>query len=111
MNIEQQLRDALRPEEPDAGFAARVQARLDAQAAQAAVPAARRPHSARRRWLLPGALAATLLLAFGIAQQVGQRREQQRELYAHAQLMQALAITSSRLDTVHRHLERDFLEE
>lgn len=119
MNIEQQLRDALRPEEPDAGFAARLRTRLDAQSAQAAGSAARRPHSARRRWRLPGALAATLLLAFGIAQQVGQRndqrneqwREQQRELYAHAQLMQALAITSSRLDTVHRHLERDFLEE
>ncbi|HEV7631574.1 MAG TPA: hypothetical protein VGO41_01205 [Steroidobacteraceae bacterium] len=114
MNIEQQLRDALRPEEPDAGFAARLQARLDAQSAQAAMPGAWRPHSARRRWLLPGALAATLLLAFGIAQQVGQRnerREQQRELYAHEQLMQALAITSSRLDNVHRHLKRDFLEE
>ena len=111
MNIEQQLRDALRPEEPDAGFAARVQARIAAQTATPAAPSG----NSRRRWLLPTALAATLLLAVGIAQQVSQRneqsREQQRELIAHAQLMQALAITSSRLDTVHRHLERDFLEE
>jgi hypothetical protein len=111
MNTEQQLRDALRPEEPDAGFATRLQSRI---AAQAAVPAAP-PINSRRRWLLPTALAATLLLAVGIAQQVGQRneqrREQQRELYAHEQLMQALAITSSRLDNVHRHLKREFLEE
>ncbi|MEP7311731.1 MAG: hypothetical protein ABI859_04070 [Pseudomonadota bacterium] len=109
MNIENELRDALRPEEPDAGFAARVQARIAAQAA-APVASRRATRYGGRRWLLPTALAATLLLAVGITQQVGQRHEQQRELYAHEQLMQALAITSARLDDVHRHLERNSLE-
>ncbi|MEP7312667.1 MAG: hypothetical protein ABI859_08790 [Pseudomonadota bacterium] len=112
MNTEQQLRDALRPEEPDTGFAARVQARIDAQSTSPR--ASRRATGATRRWLLPTALAATLLLAVGISQQVSERREQareqQRELYAHEQLMHALAITSARLDDVHRHLERNSLE-
>ncbi len=106
MNTEKLLQDALRPAQPDDGFAARVQARIAAQAA-AAVGSQR---GTRRRWLLPTALAATLLLAVGISQQVSQRREHQRELYAHEQLMHALAITSARLDDVHRHLERNSLE-
>lgn len=109
MTLEKQLRDALRPVDPGADFAAGVQARIAMQ--ESAGPAARpQPRHAGRRWMIPGALAATLLLAFGIAQQVEQHREQQREALAEAQLVQALEFTSSRLDAVQRRIEQQISE-
>ena len=107
MELERQLRDALRPVDPGSRFTAGVEARLAARTA-AALP---RP----RRWALPGSLAAsvaaTLLVAAFTGYFVEQRREQQRVAQAQAQLIQALDITSRRLEAVHHRLETQFAED
>jgi hypothetical protein len=100
MNLEQQLREALRPRDPGEDFTAAVMARL---AGDAAVPVPREP-PARRRGYWPHALAASLLLAFIGTQQFLQHRQRERAFTAHLQLEQALAITSAELQQVQQRL-------
>ena len=99
MELEQQLRDALRPVDPGARFTAAVEARM--AAAPVAVPLQ------SRRWALPASL---LVVAF-TGLYVEQRHEQQRVARAQAQLIQALDITSRRLEAVHHRLETQFAED
>jgi hypothetical protein len=92
MNLEQQLREALRPRDPGEDFTAAVMARLPGK-----LPA-------RRRAIWPFALAASLLLAFIGTQQYLQHRQRERAFAAHLQLEQALAITSTELQQVQQRL-------
>ena len=103
MELERQLRDALRPVDPGMQFTAAVEARLAARSA-AAVP---RP----RRWTLPASLAASLLVVAFTGLYIEQRHQQQRVAQAQAQLIQALDITSRRLEAVHQRLETQFAED
>jgi hypothetical protein len=96
MEIEESLRRALRAEEPRADFTSRVLTQVSA-------PKAGTPRL--RRWRLPAALAAALVLAtigLGIVQQ---QREAQR-LNSARDLAMALEITSSQLNQVQRMLNR-----
>jgi hypothetical protein len=95
-DLEEELRRALRPLDPSAGFAERVTARLESR---------RRPRglAARYRWL-PAALAACLVLSLFAA--FGWQAHRQREgLAARAQLMQALRVTSQKLDLAYRGVQ------
>ena len=107
MELERQLRDALRPVDPGARFTAAVEARM--AAAPVAVPLQ------SRRWALPASLAAsvaaTLLVAAFTGLYIEQRHQQQRVAQAQAQLIQALDITSRRLEAVHHRLETQFAED
>jgi hypothetical protein len=103
MDLEQQLREALRAADPGPRFTAAVEARLAAQRPL-------RPARARR-WTLPASIAASLLVATVTALHVEQRRELQRVEQARTQLLVALDITSRRLEAVHRHLESQFAED
>ena len=104
MDLEKQLRDALRAVDPDAAFAQRVAAAI-ANPRSAASPA-----PAARRWAMPAALAASLLVTVAVALHFQAQRESRRAYEAHAQLMHALEITSSRLDDIHRNIEQQFEE-
>jgi hypothetical protein len=103
--LEDRLRRALRREEPPEGFAARVVAAAEAQAARRA---SRwdwlRPHSFR--WA--AALAACLvLLAAGLAlERQRQRENRARGEAAKAQVMQALRITGARLHAAQAKVTR-----
>ena len=90
-DLEQELRRALRPVDPSPEFTARMLTGLAIR--RGAATAARRP------WWRPMALAASVVLASGLG--VLFYQQQQRE-HAHAQLLEALTITSRSLDRAYR---------
>jgi hypothetical protein len=113
-DFENRLRRALRPVDPAEGFAARVMRALPERPATAnVVPLAlvRRPApvSAWRRFSAPAALAASLLIAVFAGQHVATlnaEREEQAGLAASRELMQALRVTSQKLDLAYEAVQR-----
>jgi len=109
-NFEDQLRRALRPIEPPAGFAARLMQALPERGASATVApiaAARpaRPPNTWQRLRAPAALAASLLVAVLLGQQWAfqhQQAERAAGLAASQELMQALRVTSKKLDIAYQ---------
>ena len=97
-DIEQQLRDALRPVEPEAGFEERVMARI-----------AREPVRARRkvtRWVSV-ALAASVAFAAIVGTHEWQVRREQEGLEARRQLIEALRLTGEKLDVAYQAVNRE----
>jgi hypothetical protein len=92
MNIDDELRKALRPVDPDEGFADRVMRRIDSA-----------PVRPRRRWFagLPTALAASAVLGTVLIYTWHAERERQG-LEARRQLIEALQITGQKLDLAYR---------
>jgi hypothetical protein len=113
-DIESQLRRALRPVEPGADFTARVMGALPSPPRSAGVIAlspARAPARASRwqRFSMPTALAASLLVAIGIGRQVALDQEERRQIAgieASRKLMQALRVTSQKLDLAYEAVQR-----
>jgi len=115
-NIEDELRRRLRAVDPPEGFVERLRAALPPEQRTAAVerlraalPAEQRPtvvalnpRAARpvRQFGLPAALAASLLGAVFFGMHVANERviEEQKGIAASQQLMQALRVTSQKLD-------------
>jgi len=103
--LEQALREALPPLNPQPDLSAQIMARIDTNSAQradggrATVAASMTSAPSRRirvhRGWLPAAIAAGALIAFGLAQWAQLQRE--RQLEAQAQLMQGLTIASASL--------------
>ncbi len=94
-DLEMQLRAALARKEPPPGFAGRTMARVE-----------RPPRAGANRWV-SFALAAALLLSFGVAGvHRARQRQQVRADEAKQQLMLALRITSAKLAVVDKVLER-----
>ncbi len=94
-DLERELRKALRPVEPAAGFAARVQARIGREHLRR-----QRPRPTLYRWA-PRALAAALLVAaLGMYGWHAQRERQ--GLQARQQLLEALRVTGQKLDLAYR---------
>ena len=98
MNLEDQLKQALRAEAPPVGFAARVLRRT--QESRRWQPAWRSP--------LALALAAGLVAAVAIPSVVFEHRhrEQERALEARGQLMTALGITRIQIREVKEKIRR-----
>jgi len=98
-NFEMELRRRLRPVDAPAGFAGRVMAALPAktQPIVASSPRAARP---ARQFGVPAALAASLLGAVLFGMHVANVRliEEQKGIAASQELMQALRVTSQKLD-------------
>lgn len=111
--FESRLRSALRPVDAPAGFAERVLRALPPQPAPAQVvslrPVPATPVSASRRLSAPVALAASLLVAIVAGQHVATlnaERERQAGLAASRELMQALRVTSEKLDLAYEAVQR-----
>jgi hypothetical protein len=100
-DLEEELRRALRPVDPGDEFTARVLARL-AQEPAPARPAGVRaaPHGRRRLWL-PLGLAASLAAALLLRREWHEQRDLQG-LQARQQLIEALRVTSQKLDLAYR---------
>jgi hypothetical protein len=102
-NFENELRRALRPVDAPAGFTERVMRALPAQR-DPAPPQAResRAQQITRRFGIPAAFAAALVLSVLLGQRVAQEQkqhaEQQAGLAASRELMEALRVTSKKLD-------------
>jgi len=112
-DFENRLRRALRPVDPPRGFADRVLRALPERTASAnVVPlgiARPAPVSAWRRYSAPAALAASLLIAVFMGQHVATlkaEREEQAGLAASRELMQALRVTSQKLDLAYEAVQR-----
>jgi hypothetical protein len=109
-DIENRLRGALRRLDPPQGFTERVLAALpeqDLPARVATLPAAR-PAMAPSRWqrfAVPASLAAALVAAVFLGQRIGAQRyanEQRAGREASRELMQALRVTSRKLDVAYQ---------
>jgi len=116
-DFENQLRRALRPVEPPEGFAERVLRQLPPRRAPAtvtpiAVARAARPATGPSLWRrisTPTALAASLIVAVLAGRHVADERavaEQRAGLEASRELMQALRVTSQKLDLAYEAVQR-----
>jgi hypothetical protein len=113
-NFEDRLRRALRPVDAPAGFAVRVMNALPERREHAAAAAARistdpaRPAGPPDYWQrlrAPAALAASLVLAVMLGQHIAlenQRRQEAAGIAASQELMQALRVTSKKLDLAYQ---------
>ena len=102
MNLENDLRRALRPEEPPPGFADRILART----AQSLSPVQPRRWWQFRRLVLVPALATALAIALTVTAVGWQRYEQQRAFEARRQLITALAVTQTSLQKAQQRIRR-----
>jgi hypothetical protein len=93
--LDDRLRRTLRPVDPGELFTQRVLSQL---------PGARHGGVTRRRMWIAAALAASLLLVAGAALQMHHR--QQTGLAARNQVLQALQVTSQKLDLASRLVNR-----
>jgi hypothetical protein len=106
-DFENQLRRALRPVEAPEGFAERLLQKLPAQTARPPVvvslPIA--PKRSQRRYGMPAALAASMVAAVLLGQQLAMHRMEQQEAAGRAasqELLQALRVTSQKLDLAYQ---------
>lgn len=97
-DIERQLREALRPVEPDEGFEQRLLARV----------ARERVRSLARvnRWVAV-ALAASMAFAAILGTHEWQVRREQAGLEARKQLIEALRLTGEKLDVAYQAVNRE----
>lgn len=113
-DIENELRRALRAVPPAEDFTARVMAALPPAPASAEVVPLRvvapgKPPGRWSRFAAPAALAASLVVAVFLGQQVAQEhaeRESLAGLEASRELMQALRVTSQKLDLAYEAVQR-----
>ena len=98
-DIESQMRAALRPVAPSEEFSQRL---LTGVALERPVPPRPRRVGAGRwqamAWWLTASLAASLILAVGVHQHLQQQRAQQSGLEARREVVEALRMTSQKLN-------------
>ena len=103
-DIEAQLREALRPVTPSEEFTQRLIAAVNAQATTAG------SHQGTRRaaplWWACG-LAASLIIAVGAGQHLRAQRELANGLEARRQVLQALHMTSQKLDLAYKAVKNE----
>ncbi len=97
-DFEEQLREALRPVEPDEGFEHRVMARISREPARARTKVT--------RWVSV-ALAASVGFAAIIGTHTWQVRREQEGLEARKQLIEALRLTGEKLDVAYQAVNRE----
>jgi hypothetical protein len=98
-DFEQQLRDALRPIDPEEGFEQRVMARVANEA---------KPKRSRvTRWVAGFALAASVTGVAILGAHQWQERREQQGLEARRQLLEALRVTGEKLDVAYQAVNRE----
>ena len=98
-DFEEQLRDALRPVDPEEGFEQRVMARVAAEPV--------RSRSKIKRWAAAVAIAATMAFAAILGANQWQERREQQGLEARRQLLEALRVTGEKLDLAYQAVNRE----
>jgi len=108
-DFESELRRRLRPVDAPEGFAERLMAALPAERKPTVVaftPRTSRPSA--RQFGMPAALAASLLVAVFLGVHMANERalrEEQEGIAASEQLMQALRVTSRKLDVAYQAVQ------
>jgi hypothetical protein len=97
-DIESQMRSALRPVAPSAEFSQKLLAAVTNESSTARKPrrVAARVHPLA--WWFSASLAASVVLAVGVHQHLQQQRLQQTGLEARREVMEALRVTSQKLN-------------
>jgi hypothetical protein len=105
--IESRMRAALRPVAPREDFSQKLLARVIA--GQPAQPKPRRLLAASARplaWWLTASLAASLILAVGVERHLEQQRLQQSGLEARREVVEALRLTSQKLNLAYEAVKQ-----
>jgi len=105
-DIECQLRAALRPVAPREQFSEQLLGQVmrgRAQTEPQRFRMARRPLA----WWLSASLAASLVLALGVHEHLQQRRMQQSGLEARREVLEALRMTSQKLDLAYEAVKSE----
>jgi hypothetical protein len=98
-DLESRLRAALRPVAPSDEFTRNLIARVTADQGSEAHPRdTRRRNSKATAWWLSASMAASLLIAAGVQHHLQERRETDRGLEARRQVIEALRMTSQKLN-------------
>jgi negative regulator of sigma E activity len=97
-DFEQQLREALRPVDPEEGFDQRVMARIAQERSRA--------RNKVTRWVSV-ALAASVVFAAILGAHEWQLRREQEGLEARKQLIEALRLTGEKLDVAYQAVNRE----
>jgi hypothetical protein len=97
-DIESQMRAALRPLAPSEEFSQRLVAKVASQHSEALKGRRNGASLHPLAWWLSAALAASLVLAVGVHQHLQQQRLQQSGLEARREVMEALRVTSQKLN-------------
>ena len=106
--FEDELRRALRPVDAPDGFTERLMRALPADAKPVLVSSIAAPRARARQFGIPAALAASLLVAVMLGKHVAVEREQvaeQQGREASLKLMQALRVTSQKLDIAYQAVQ------
>ena len=98
-DFERQLREALRPVDPEEGFEQRVMARVAGEP--------RRSRARVTRWTASLALAASVAFAAILGVHQWQERREQQGLEARRQLLEALRVTGEKLDVAYQAVNRE----
>ena len=106
--FEDELRRALRPVDAPDDFTERLMRALPADAKPVLVSSYRAPSARARQFGVPAALAASLLVAVMFGKHVAVERErvaEQQGREASLELMQALRVTSQKLDIAYQAVQ------
>jgi len=107
-NFEDELRRRLRPVDAPEGFADRLMRALPAEAKPVVVALPVRRRTWAQQFGMPAALAASLLAAVLLGQYSAEQRDLRTEregLEASRELMQALRLTSDKLDIAYEAVQ------
>jgi len=107
-HFEDELRRALRPVDAPEDFTERLMRALPADAKPVLISSNIAPRARARQFGIPAALAASLLVAVMLGKHVAVEREQiaeQQGREASLKLMQALRVTSQKLDIAYQAVQ------
>jgi hypothetical protein len=97
-DIESEMRAALRPVAPSEEFSQKLVANVTSQRPAALEPRRIAPGRHRLAWWFSASVAASVVLAVGVHQHLEQQRLQQSGLEARREVLQALRVTSQKLN-------------
>jgi hypothetical protein len=107
-DLESRLRAALRPAAPSEEFTQKLIARVTAdQASEAHARGAGRRRPKASAWWLSASLAASLLVAVGVQHHLQERRDTERGLEARRQVIEALRVTSQKLNLAYETIKSE----
>jgi len=107
-DLESRLRAALRPVAPGDEFTRNLIARVTKdQGPEANARGARGRSSKPSAWWLSASMAASLLIAAGVQHHLQERRETQRGLEARRQVIEALRVTSQKLNLAYEVIKSE----
>jgi hypothetical protein len=107
-DLESRLRSSLKPVAPRDEFSQRLAAQIVAGARpQRSVRAMPWRASKRPTWWLSASLAASLLLVVGVQYQMQQERARQNGLEARRQVVEALRMTSQKLNLAYETIKSE----